>query len=208
MDHTLIIAQPRLRMAEPHDCTDARDVQAIFMSLFDPLAAFDPNMKVVPALAESWRVSDDARTWTFRLRRDARFHHGRSVDAEAVAYSLQRMARPDMGVTLGAPGVYNQYLAGMKLEILDRHTVRLALADPLADLMDILVTGYILPPDAVDRLGDQFKTAPIGTGPFQFVEHHQGVRVRVKRTAAIFSLCRTSTRLNGARFRTRTNACA
>ena len=178
MDNKLIIAQPRLWLEEPHNCTDARDVLTILTSFFDSLVAYDSQMNYIPALAESWVVSDDARTWTFTLRPDIKFHHGRPVDAEAVAYSLRRMARPDMGVTLGAPGVYNQYLAGIKLEILDRKRLRLNLAEPMADLLDVLVTGYILPPDAVERLGGQFKDTPIGTGPFEFVEHEEGVCVR------------------------------
>lgn len=178
MDNKLIIAQPRLWLEEPHNCTDAKDVLTILTSFFDSLVAYDSQMNYIPALAESWVVSDDARTWTFTLRPDIKFHHGRPVDAEAVAYSLRRMARPDMGVTLGAPGVYNQYLAGIKLEILDRKRLRLNLAEPMADLLDVLVTGYILPPDAVERLGGQFKDTPIGTGPFEFVEHEEGVCVR------------------------------
>lgn len=177
MHQKLIIAQQKLWMEEPHNCTDTKDVLTLLTSLFDPLAAYDPQMNFIPALAESWLVSDDARAWTFTLRPDLKFHHGRPVDAEAVVYSLERMARPDMGVTLGAPGVYNQYLEGMELEILDRRTVRLTLIEPIADLLDILVTGYILPPDMVESMGGRFREAPVGSGPFEFVEYQEGVRV-------------------------------
>jgi peptide/nickel transport system substrate-binding protein len=186
MDKKLIIAQPRLWLEEPHNCTDAKDVLTLFTSFFDPLVAYDSQMNYVPALAESWVVSDDARTWTFTLRPEVTFHHGQSVDAEAVAYSLKRMARPDMGVTLGAPGVYNQYLAGMELEIVNRNTLSLTLSEPIADLLDILVTGYILPPDAVERLGGQFKNTPIGSGPYEFVEHEEGVCVRAVKNRSYF----------------------
>ena len=186
MDKKLIIAQPRLRLEEPHNCTDAKDVLNIFTSFFDPLVAYNSKMEYIPALAESWDVSDDARTWTFRLRSDVKFHNGLPVNAEAVAYSLKRMAQPDMGITLGAPGVYNQYMAGMELEILDRQKLRLTLAEPMADLLDVLVTGYILPPATVDRLGDQFKDTPVGTGPFEFVEHEEGVCVRARKNLHYF----------------------
>jgi peptide/nickel transport system substrate-binding protein len=186
MNKILTIAQSKLWMEEPHNCTDGKDVLTIFTSLFDSLAAYDPKMRYVPALAESWIVSEDARTWTFKLRPDVKFHNGQSADAEAVVFSLNRMARPDMGVTLGAPGVYNQYLAGMELEILNRQTVRLTLSKPMADLLDILVTGYILPPETVERLGDGFKAAPIGSGPFEFVEHEKGVRIRAKKNYNYF----------------------
>jgi peptide/nickel transport system substrate-binding protein len=186
MDNTLIIAQPRLGLEEPHNCTDVKDILNLCASFFDPLVAYNTKMEFVPALAESWDVSDDARTWTFRLRPGVTFHNGQRVDAEAAAYSLRRMARPDMGVTLGAPGVYNQYMAGMELEIIDRQTFCLTLAEPLADLLDILVTGYILPPDAVDLLGDQFKDVPVGTGPFEFIEYEEGVCIRARKNPHYF----------------------
>ena len=186
MHQKLIIAQPKLWMEEPHNCTDTKDVLTLLTSFFDPLVAYDSHMNYVPALAESWVVSDDARTWTFTLRPNVKFHHGQPVDAEAVAYSLKRMARPDMGVTLGAPGVYNQYLAGMELEILNRRTVRLTLTEPIADLLDVLVTGYILPPEMVERLGSGFKDAPVGTGPFEFVEYEEGVRVCARKNSNYF----------------------
>ena len=93
MNKILTIAQSKLRMEEPHNCTDAKDVLTIFTSIFDPLAAYDPKMKYVPALAESWNVSEDARTWTFKLRPGVKFHNGQSADAEAVVYSLRRTWR-------------------------------------------------------------------------------------------------------------------
>jgi peptide/nickel transport system substrate-binding protein len=186
MDRVLRIAQPRVALQEPHDCTDAKDALAILTALFDPLVAFDPDMRYVPALAEKWRVSDDARTWTFSLRPDAVFHNGRAVDAEAAAYSLRRMARPDMGVTLGAPGVYHQYLDGMEIVCPDRRTVRLTLSHPIADLLDILVTGYILPPEDVDRLGNEFRLTPVGTGPYHYRAHEAGVRVRAEKNPNYF----------------------
>jgi peptide/nickel transport system substrate-binding protein len=165
MAKTLTIAQPKLRMEDPHNCTDAEDVLAIFGALFDPLVSRAPNLHFTPALAESWQVDEGARTWTFHLRGGVRFHNGDAVDAESVKYSLERMARPDMGTTLGAPGVYHQYLADMSITVLDSHRIRLTTAGPLADLLDILSTGYILPPGVVEPAGGDFKHHPVGTGP-------------------------------------------
>jgi len=187
MGNIVTIAQHRVELEDPHNCTDNRDVLAVQTALFDPLVAYDPQMRYVPGLAESWTTADDARTWTFRLRPDAEFHDGRAVDAEAVACSLKRMARPDMGVTLGAPGVYHQYLADMDLTILDRHTIRLTLAQPLADLLDVLVTGYILPPDALEGRGEGPRSAPVGSGPFELTDYQQGVCVRAARNRSYFN---------------------
>jgi peptide/nickel transport system substrate-binding protein len=188
MRRSLTIAQPKLRMEDPHNCTDAKDVLAIFGALFDPLVSRSADFRFTPALAESWQAEDDARTWTFHLRKGARFHNGEAVDAEIVKYSLERMARPDMGETLGAPGVYHQYLKGMDLTVLDRRRIRLTTAVPLADLLDLLSTGYILPPAVVEREGRGFMHRPTGTGPYEFVEHRPGDVIRVvKRTDGAFA---------------------
>jgi peptide/nickel transport system substrate-binding protein len=106
MPKTLTIAQPKLRMEDPHNCTDAKDVLSIFGALFDPLVSRAPNLDFTPALAESWQVDEDARTWTFHLRGGLRFHNGDAVDVASVKFSLDSMARLDMGTFLGAFGVF------------------------------------------------------------------------------------------------------
>ncbi|MCG6928982.1 MAG: ABC transporter substrate-binding protein [Desulfofustis sp.] len=186
MSETLTIAQSKTLMEEPHNCTDAKDVLNVLNAFFDPLVAYDAQMNYVPALATSWQVSDDARTWTFSLRPGVQFHDGQPLDAEAVVYSLQRMARSDMGVTLGAPGVYHQYLDGMRLEITGPHRLQITLAEPLADLLDVLVTGYILPPGLVERLGADFRYEPVGTGPYRFVDYEAGVCIRAQKNPDYF----------------------
>ena len=181
MENNLIIVQPKLGLEEPHNCTDSKDILTIHSAIFDTLICYNKQMRYAPSLAQSWTVENNARTWTFHLRQDVQFHNGDICDAAAVKYSLERMARPDMGVTLGAPGVYHQYLSGMHIDIVDQYTIRLTTATPTADLLDILVTGYILLPEATERLGSNFKNSPIGSGPYQFVEYADGNWLRVKR---------------------------
>ena len=110
MTPTVTILQPRLRLDDPHDCTDANDVLAVFDAIFDGLVRYGRDGGFVPGLANEWQVSADARHWTFTLREGLTFHDGTPCDAEAVCLSLRRMARPDKGYTLGAPGVWHQYL--------------------------------------------------------------------------------------------------
>lgn len=168
------IVQPRLRLEDPHDCTDANDILCVFDAFFDGLVRHATRSGYVPALAESWTVSEDARTWTFRLRENLLFHDGTACDASAIVLSLNRMARPDKGYTLGAPGVWNQYLGDARITALDARTVEIVLARPMADLLDVLVYGYVLAPGAIDRYENGDFTVPVGTGPYRFEAFREG----------------------------------
>lgn len=174
MNMTVRISQARIALDDPHACTDANDVLTVFGALFDGLVCRDDAGGYAPALATEWSVSDDARRFDFRLREGVLFHNGDPCDAEAVRFSLLRMARPDMGATLGAPGVYAQYLAGMQVEITGRHEIRLILAEPLADLFDILAYGHIVSPRAMAEAGDDLVKRAVGTGPYRLERYVPG----------------------------------
>jgi peptide/nickel transport system substrate-binding protein len=162
-----IIAQAQATLADPHECTDAADVMTVLGALFDTLVCKGPDGRWLPALATSWQVSADARIFDFRLRTGIAFHNGDAMDGAAVRYSLERMARPDMGATLGAPGVYAQYLAGATVEALDAHWVRVTFAEPFADFLDILAQGHIVSPRAIETAGEDLSARMIGTGPYR-----------------------------------------
>lgn len=166
----LTIAQGILRLVDPHDCTDIKEARSVHEAFFDALVKRDHDLTYKPGLATSWKLEPDARTWTFSLREGVTFHNGESCDAEAVKFSIERMAQPNRGGALGASAVYAKYLGGAEIQILDAHTIRLTTQSPMADLLDILADGYILPPKAANELGAEFKSQPIGTGPYRFVE--------------------------------------
>jgi peptide/nickel transport system substrate-binding protein len=184
MQQATTIVQGRVDLIDPHDCSDDPDALAILEAVHAALVRRGPDARWRPALAERWSVSDDARTWTFRIRSGVHFHDGAPVDAEAVAYSITRMARPDMGATLGAPAVYAQYLSGAKIEVLDRSSVRLTLEHPLADLLDILGegrgSGYVLSQASGDR-------QPVGCGAYRVDDYAPGDHLTVRAEAGHFS---------------------
>lgn len=165
---TVTIAQPRLELVDPHDCTDVKHERSVHEALFDALVTRRDDLKIVPHLARSWTVSPDGRVWTFSLSQGVQFHNGEPFNGQAAKFSLERMANPEMGAALGAPAVYAQYLGDMEVRVLDEYTIEVTLESPNADLLDVLVEGYMLPPRAVQRMGDSFKSNPIGTGAYRF----------------------------------------
>ncbi len=156
-----VIVQAGVDLVDPHDCTDDPDKLALLEAVHEALVRRGPDGRWWPALAESWSVSDDARSWTFELRPDVRCHDGTPADAEAVAWSVARMARPDMGATLGAPAVWAQYLSDARVTAVSGSVVRIDLEHPMADLLDLLGSGYVLSP----RGGDG--PAAVGCGPYR-----------------------------------------
>jgi peptide/nickel transport system substrate-binding protein len=118
-------------------------------------------------------VTDDAKVWRLSLRDGVRFHDGTPFDAEAMAFALRRMQRPDIGATLGAPAVWGQYLGGAEITVTGPLEVTIALAQPIADLLDILASAYALPPGLADR--EDFLKAPVGTGAYRVARVDAGV---------------------------------
>jgi peptide/nickel transport system substrate-binding protein len=167
-DGHITIAQRTVSLPDPQDCTDNADSLALLDALFDALVRRGPDGRFHPALAERWTLSEDAKLWRFTLRPGLSFHDGSTIDAEVMRASIARMQRPDVGATLGAPAVWGQYLGGARIAAVDTRTLEIETLEPCADLLDVLVSGYALPADRVDKAG--FLDAPVGSGAYRFVE--------------------------------------
>ena len=168
MSATLTIAQARIALVDPQDCTDSADTLAMLDAVFDPLVRRTGPGTFAPALAEEW-VQEDARTTLFRLRPGATFHDGTTCDAEAAAASLRRMADPAIGATLGAPGVWAQYLAGCTTTVINSRTLRLVTTRDIADILDIIAAGPVMAPAAI--AAPDIPARWIGTGPWRLGAH-------------------------------------
>ncbi|GAB1477825.1 ABC transporter substrate-binding protein [Paracoccaceae bacterium] len=172
MTAQITILQRRADLVDPHDCTDAGDDLAILSAICDTLVRRE-GQGFAPGLAEQWQVSDDACRWDFTLRGGAVFHDETPCDAQAAALSLQRMAREDKGYTLGSPAVWRQYLGDAVIRAEGQH-LTINLARPMADLLDVLVQGFILSPACLSRLDGDDLAGIAGTGPFRLAEVSEG----------------------------------
>ncbi|WP_236628282.1 ABC transporter substrate-binding protein, partial [Sulfitobacter sp. HI0129] len=67
----------------------------LYSNVFEGLTRFASDGSIVPGLAESWEISDDGLTYTFKLREGVKFHDGTTMDAEDVKFSLDRINAED-----------------------------------------------------------------------------------------------------------------
>jgi peptide/nickel transport system substrate-binding protein len=135
------------------------------VSLFDSLVGRDAENRIVPQLAESWRLVDDV-TWQLKLRRGVVFHDGEPFNAEAVRFTFQRVLDPEQK----SPNRAN-VAEIVRVEVVDDYTVNLVTRQPYAPLINRLLDFAMVPPKYVAEKGNQgMALRPVGTGPYRFVE--------------------------------------
>lgn len=161
-----IIAQPRLALGDPHDCTDSADDLTIYHAIFDTLVR-RVEKRYLPLLAKSWSVDEDARVWRFELQEGVQFHDGTLFDADAVKQNILRMARDDKGYTLGSPAVWRQYLGDAEIVVESPTVLTIKLSMPMADLLDVFEQGFMVAPSSFAALDADRRDSYIGTGPYK-----------------------------------------
>jgi peptide/nickel transport system substrate-binding protein len=178
------IAEPQ--SLDPHTVTATNDFR-ILVNVYDGLVRFKPGtLEVEPALAESWQVSDDGKTYTFKLRQGVKFHDGSEFNAEAVKFNFDRMLDEKHPFYSTGPFPLSFNFASIDtVTVKDAQTVEFQLKEAFAPFLSNLAypTGLIVSPAAVEQYGKDFGRHPSGTGPFKFVEWQSSQRVVVERNA-------------------------
>ena len=148
--------------------------EVVYANVFEGLTRFGPDGSVRPGLAESWTVSDDGLTYTFKLREGVRFHDGTTFDAEDVKFSLDRARAED------STNAQKALFAGIaEVTVIDPGTVAVTLSAQNGGFPFNLAWGdaVMVAPESIA----QAATNPVGTGPFAFSRWVQGDRVELVR---------------------------
>src|SRR6266480_2651668 len=158
--------------------------------LFDSLVELDQGLNVKPLLAESWEVSRDGLTYTFKLKRNVKWHDGKPFTARDVAFTFYSVLDPKVttphrayfDALVGFPELTAKEnpkrpedLAVRPIGVVADPTVRLRLRYPSGSFLAVLVNprAGIVPEHllkGVDLNTAEFNRKPVGTGPFKFVE--------------------------------------
>lgn len=146
-----------------------RDTETVLRNMFDGLVTRTWDGKVVPEIAESWTIpSDDV--YIFKIRKDVKFHNGKTLDADDVLFTFERILED--GAIAGQSSPRKGLLGPLEaVEKIDQYTVKFTLANPFPIFPQALVHFQIVPKDYIEKVGDtEFAAKPVGAGPFKFKE--------------------------------------
>ena len=137
------------------------------------LIRFDPDSKtLVPALAESYEIKNNGRSYIFKLRNDITFHNKQKITPEDVKYSFERVAGTNSGKAI--VGEWNKKLES--INILDTNTIEINIKDTEHSSSDIYnITDVSIIPKGISE--SELEKNPIGAGPYKFVEYIPGQKI-------------------------------
>jgi ABC-type transport system substrate-binding protein len=145
---------------------------------------------VEPLLAEKWDISADGKEYVFHLKSGVKFHDGSPMNAEAVAFTFDRMVNKDNPLYKDAQGDYGgfpyvgDYISNVvtKAEAVGAMDVKLTLNRKFSPLLSNLAIppGFIISMEALKKVSKGINEAPVGTGPFKFVEWKKDDHITVE----------------------------
>ena len=155
---------------DPTTATSAAIPRVVYSNVLEGLVKIDRDGKIVPALAKSSKVSKDGKEYTFVLKKGVKFHDGKSFDAEDVKFTFDRLMDSKTGTA--HPEYYKDIDS---IQVMDSHTIKIKLKN-----VNSMFLFNLARPDSVmvnKQAVDKIKSAPVGTGPFKFVEWIRGDHV-------------------------------
>lgn len=175
---------------DPAFATD-QAIQWATSQLYNGLLELDSNLVIKPALATRWEISEDLKTYTFYIRKGVKFHDdhlfpngkGRVVTAHDFEYSFKRICDPQ--------SIYNKGIWIFKDKVLKNEdgnisdtcfravndtVFKIYLEQPAPYFLQILTMNYtfVIPHEVAEHYGQNFRSHPVGTGPFKFKSWDEG----------------------------------
>ncbi|MBQ6047247.1 MAG: ABC transporter substrate-binding protein [Bacteroidales bacterium] len=162
--------------------------------IYNGLIQLDTMLRPMPSIAKEWSISEDGKTYTFRLRDDVYFHKSelfgtadssRRVVAGDVLYSYNRILDPKVA----SPGlwIFNE-VAEDGFQAPDDSTFVIHLKQPFSPFLSLLAMPYcsVVPHEVVEHYGTDFRQHPCGTGPFKMQMWKEGVKLVLRKNEHYF----------------------
>ena len=169
---------------DPHDTNDNLSY-GIENTIYEGLVGFDKDMKVIPVLAESYKASDDAMTFEFKLRKGIKFHTGEPLNAAAVKKSFARISDPANKLKR-----FSLFSPIKTIDTPDEYTVVFKLGRPFGAMLFNFAhpAGKVIAPSGIDKGKEELARNPkYGTGPFLFKEWVNNDHITVTKNASYWN---------------------
>ncbi|BDB68395.1 ABC transporter substrate-binding protein [Comamonas thiooxydans] len=143
--------------------------EVVLYNVFETLTKINSDGSVSPLLAESWEVSSDLKTYTFRLRKDVKFQNGEPFNAAAVKFSFDRAAADK------STNKDKRTFANLSTKVADEHTVVLTNQEIDPDFLFMMgqATSIVVEPKSATTNASK----PVGTGPYKLAAWAKGASV-------------------------------
>ncbi len=174
---TLVVVQEAEPVGLDLMRSSIQTTMSVCYNIHDTLFHPQEDASVKPALAEKWEKLNDT-TWKIYLRKDATFHNGEPVTAQAVKFSFERVFDPNIKCP------HKGKLSAFKeVKVIDDYTFTISTKKPYAPGLYIL--GYylpIVPPKYIKKVGDtEYNVKPVGCGPYKLVKWVRGEEIVLER---------------------------
>ncbi|MDO7170651.1 ABC transporter substrate-binding protein [Mariniflexile sp. AS56] len=177
---------------DPAFSKDIADIWAT-NQLFNGLVQMDENLNVQPCIAKNWMLSEDALTYSFSLRNDVYFHKDilfgtdstRTVTASDFEYSLKRLLDP----LVASPGSW--VLAKVDtFKAVNDTLFQIKLKQAFPAFLGLLTMKYcsVVPKEIIEHYGSDFRSHPIGTGPFKFKRWEENIKLVFRKNNHYFEV--------------------
>jgi len=173
------------------------DALEYIVEIFSGLVCFNPELELIPDIAERWEKSSDGIAYTFYLLRDVKFHNGKKVTASDFKYSMERVCDPTTGsqtaeTYLGDIVGVKEKLSGRANEIsgikvIDDYTLQITIDAPKEYFLSKLAypTAFVVDKANVES-GKNWWKDPNGTGPFKLKEWKENRLITLERNAQYY----------------------
>ena len=175
---------------DPAFSKDLADIWATHQ-LFNGLVQMDDQLNVKPCIAKNWTITDSAKTYTFNLRNDVFFHKHklfgndstRYVSASDFVYSFNRLR--DKSIASPGSWVLNKV---ENFSAINDSVFRIKLKQPFPAFLGLLTMKYcsVVPKEIVEHYGNDFRSNPIGTGPFKFKRWEENLKLVFRKNSHYF----------------------
>ena len=172
---------------DPIFAKDIANIQAV-NQLFNGLVEMDKELNVVPSVAKSWKISENGKLYTFIINTSVEFHphpslEKRNVTAYDFEYSFNRLLDPKNA----SPGrwIFDKV---DNFEAKNDSIFQIKLKNPFNAFLGLLTMKYcsVVPKNVVEFYDDDFRSNPIGTGPFKFKRWEENIKLVLRKNESYF----------------------